>query len=135
LPRESHWAKRGRKIVRVTGPLFRQYLFTRFDFDRDPWHCVRRAHFVDRLISVNEIPVRVPDQQLDIIRQAEMAGVYDRTIRRPGPPHGFDVGAKVRIIAGPFVGLVAEIRRASPRRRVEILFAILGRETRIKIDK
>jgi transcriptional antiterminator NusG len=135
LPMESHWAKHGRKIKRVTLPLFRQYLFTRFDLERDDWGQIRRAHFVDRIISVDEIPVRVPDQQLEIIRLAEAAGAYDRTIRRPEPPDGFDVGTKVRIRAGPFAGLIAEIRRASPGRRVEILFAILGRETRIRLDK
>ena len=66
LPREQRLARYGRKLVPVSRPLFRQYLFTRFDLDCDPWGSIRRAHFVAGLISVNEVPVRVPDQQLDV---------------------------------------------------------------------
>jgi hypothetical protein len=42
-----------------------------FDVDHDDWGQIRRVHFVDRVISVGEIPVRIPDQQLDIIHTAE----------------------------------------------------------------
>lgn len=127
LPHETHFARRGRRLIRVRAPLFRQYLFCRFDVDRHDWQRVRKIYWVDGIISAQEIPLYVPDRQVEIIRLAEQVGVYDNTI--------LPRAARVRVLSGPLAGLVGEVRRATPRRRVEILFEILGRQTTIRIDR
>jgi transcriptional antiterminator RfaH len=127
LPHEIHFARRGRRLVRVKAPLFRQYLFCRFDLDRHPWQRLRRVYWIDGIVSANEIPLRVPDRQVEIIRTAEQIGIYDNTV--------LPRASRVRVLNGPLAGLVGEVRRATPRRRIEILFEILGRETTIRIDR
>ena len=107
--------------------MFRQYLFTRFDVERDPWHHVRRLYWVDTIVSANEVPLRVPDRQVEAIRLAEQAGAYDATI--------LPKGTRVRILEGPFAGFLAEVRRASPRRRGELLLEFLGHQARIRVDR
>ncbi len=54
---------------------------------------------------------------------AEQAGAYDATT--------LPKGTRVRILEGPFAGFIAEVRRASPRRRVELLLEFLGQQARI----
>jgi transcription antitermination factor NusG len=69
------------------------------------------------------------------VREAERFGMYDRTRGIVAEEIAIPIGSKVRIMAGPFIGLVAEIRHAAPRRRVQILFSMLGRKTVIQIEK
>jgi transcription antitermination factor NusG len=135
LPVEVRWARRGRRR-RIVRPLFGSYLFARFDRARDEWWRIPRLAFVDRVICANGAPAWIPDRQIDVVRMAEATGVYDLTRR-----HALDIdpefpaGSKVRIIGGPFIGLIAEVRRATPKRRVEILFSMLGRQTIAQVER
>jgi len=132
LPCETHWTMGGGKRGRVTAPLFRQYLFTKFDLEQDDWVRIRYTRFVDDILCSNEIPLRVPDREIEAIRTAEAAGAYDLTRRHPLDDPVFPIGSKARVLAGPFAGMIGEVRRATPRRRVEILFSMLGR---VRIDR
>src|SRR5262249_13185010 len=129
---------RNAKGVRRSAPVFRPYLFVNLDLGDPNWKRVRYAKHVEAVISHNQRPVRVPDQDINIIRIAEIAGVYDLTRCQETMADGgdrlliLDVGKVVRVINGPFAGLIGEVRRATPRRRVEILFAMLGT---IRIDR
>jgi transcriptional antiterminator RfaH len=134
LPIETHFARHGRKVRTVSAPLFRGYLFTRFDLERDDWPQIRRAHGVVDLICSNEVPLRVPERELEVIRTAEGAGLYDTT-RQPVAPDPFPRGAKVRITGGPFEGRLATVARLAPQRRIEILFEMLNRGVRLQIER
>jgi transcriptional antiterminator RfaH len=127
LPHEIHFARRGRRLIRVRAPLFRQYLFARFDLERDAWQQLRRVHWVDGIVSANERPLRVPDWEIDALRRGEQVGAFDQTV--------LPRGCRVRVLTGPFAGMIGEVSRATPRRRVEILFAILGQTAFVKIDR
>jgi len=132
LPCETHWTMGDGKRWSVTAPLFRQYLFTKFDLEQDNWARIRYTRFVNHIICSNEIPLRVPDREIEAIRTAEASGAYDLTRRHPLDDTAFPIGSKARVLAGPFAGMIGEVRRASPKRRVEILLSMLGR---VRIDR
>src|SRR5215470_1526757 len=60
LPIYLREVRHARRVKVVERPLFPRYLFVGFDINRDPWTEVRRTDGVDRLLSHDEIPVRVP---------------------------------------------------------------------------
>lgn len=133
LPLQRRWNSRRTAILKR--PLFPQYLFTSFDLERDEWGSIGRARYVDRIMrSATGIPVRIPDRQINVIRQAERHGEYDLAQAGAIATKSFEYGTKVRILTGPFAGLIAEVQRAPPRRRVEILFEILGARVQIELE-
>lgn len=133
LPMERHIARHGRRLMAVELPLFRQYLFVRMDLNRDPWWDVRRAQWMEDIVSSQQIPTRIPDMQIDALREAEINGAYDSTRKQPKSPI-FPNGSKVKITGGPFQGFVAKVISAAPDQRVEILLDMFGRGTKIRIE-
>ena len=132
-PKETHFARHGRRLERVTLPLFRGYLFARFDVDRDPWPDINRSPAVKEIVSANEIPLRVPDRQVELISEAEQAGLYDATNKDEAEP--FPPGAPVRIVDGPFLGRLATVHKLRPQQRIEVLFDILGQGVRLTVER
>lgn len=127
IPHEVHFSLRGRKLIRIRAPLFRQYVFVRFDIERDNWQRIRRVYWIEGIVSANEKPLRVPYREIQILRAGEQVGAFDATI--------LPRGCRVRVLNGPFAGLIGEVRRASADRRIEILFAIMGASVRAQVDR
>jgi transcription antitermination factor NusG len=61
-------------------------------------------------------------ERLYAIREAQAAGVFDR--RRKGAT--LRQGQRVRIVRGPFMGMIAEISRLRGRRRCNVVMKALG---------
>jgi transcription antitermination factor NusG len=102
--------------------LFQGYAFARFDRERDDWGAIRTIDGVIDLYKRDSIPVRVPDLEVRTFQRAEAAGVFDLT----SSAANFRTGDEVEIEAkGPFQGLVARIKSAKAKRRVEILLDTL----------
>jgi transcriptional antiterminator RfaH len=134
LPCETKWHRRKRRAIRY--PLFPRYLFAHFDVGNDQWWQIERIGFVARIVrNASGKPRSVRDHEIEALRQAERLGFYDHTRRVAPEERAIPIGSKVRIMTGPFVGLVAEVRRASPRRRIEILFSMLGRQTVAQVER
>jgi transcription antitermination factor NusG len=108
--------------TRVVSALFQGYAFARFDRDHDDWGQIRTIDGVIDLYKRDSIPVRVPDLEVRTFQRAEAAGVFDLTSVHAN----FRTGDEVEIEArGPFQGLVARIKSAKAKRRVEILLDTL----------
>jgi len=98
-------------------PLFTRYIFVRL---ANPWHVVVRTLGVVDLLRNGMKPASVPDVVIDGLRARE-----DR--------HGFvqlparlTIGARVRVIRGPFAGQVGLYKGMSSKQRESVLLAALG---------
>lgn len=126
VPLERRTVIRNRKKHELVSPLFGSYVFTRFDREADAWGVlnsddIKGVHFVMR--NPFNLPIRVPDRDIERLRRAEAAGAFDLT----KPRAAFNEGDKVEIQEGPFAGLIAKVRSAHPKKRVKLLLDGLGR--------
>lgn len=125
---ETLWPRyvraRPRRRQSAVASLFPGYLFVRFDVLSDEWGCISGTRGVRRLIcSAVGRPVAVPDRVA--------AGLAEHFGRGPVPDLEdallpFRVGTSLRVLEGPFAGLVASCER-STRSRVWVLLSWLGR--------
>lgn len=111
-----------RKYLRIMPLLGANYLFVRFDRERDEWGAILADPGIHDILGHMQIPQRIPDLMIERIRREEEAGVFDFT----KPFSAFAQGDSVEIKEGPFAGLMAKVRSASPKKRVRLLLAGLG---------
>ncbi|MDQ2079497.1 transcription termination/antitermination NusG family protein [Xanthobacteraceae bacterium Astr-EGSB] len=122
-PRERVWVRHARRRERRDRALFRRYVFVAFDLDRDDWGAVLSVKGVTGLLCCDpRVPSCVPDAEINALRRAEQAGVFDTTV----DGLTFRAGDAVQVEAGPFSGFIGEVRRADSKARVDILLASLG---------
>jgi transcriptional antiterminator RfaH len=115
----------GRKIE-GRSLLFPSYVFVAIVAQ---WHSARWCPGVIRLVMAGDTtPARVPDAVIAEIRAREVRGL----VELPKPPR-FKPGDRVRVLHGPFVGLVGLYAGMKPRERVELLLAILGGSQRFTL--
>jgi transcription antitermination factor NusG len=108
MPQEKRWVTHGRKREAEGYPLLRQYFFVRFDINRDQWRRINSTPWVDGLLCQNEIPMRIPDAEIELLQRDQAAGAFDRTIKRK-VVHPFKIGEMVRITEGPGEGIVGTV--------------------------
>lgn len=108
--------------TRVVQALFRGYSFARFDRERDDWGAIRAVDGVMDIYRHENLPVRVPEAEVRTFQNAERAGVFDLTSSFANFRCGDEVEIDQR---GPFRGLVARIKSAKAKKRVEILLDTL----------
>jgi transcriptional antiterminator RfaH len=119
LPRlRQHRVSHGRRIE-TTPALFPGYAFLLVELQ---WHTARWAPGVARIVLDGAAPARVPDQVIAEIRGRERGGL----IELPRPPK-YRLGDRVRVLHGPFIGLVGLYAGMKPRERVEVLLGDPGR--------
>lgn len=109
---------RGRK-VECTDPVFPGYLFVHFDRERDEWGSINDIDGVIGILSNGGFPSRVPDIIISRLQNMVAAGVFDSAGE-------MKAGEVVEITEGPFAGLLAKVKSASPRKRVKVLLDNLG---------
>jgi transcriptional antiterminator RfaH len=131
LPTFQREIRHARRVKLVERPLFPRYLFVGFDINRDPWTEVRRTDGVERLLSHEEIPVRVPHGVVEELRAAAQLVARVEKAAAPTPPIPGDC---VKIGDGAFRDFVVQVVSAPDERdRVEILMNVLGGERKIKM--
>ena len=108
--------------ARVVTTLFQGYAFARFDRDRDDWGRIQTVDGVMGIYKHENVPVAVPEAEVRTFQRAEAAGVFDLTSSAANFRQGDEVEIEQR---GPFHGLVARIKSAKAKRRVEILLDTL----------
>ena len=113
--------ERGRRVER-SEPLFAGYIFASFDRELDDWGSILEVDGVMDILSNGQLPVRVPDVEIQRLRQAEQAGVFDFT----SPASSLAIDERVEITEGPFAGLIGRVRKAAANKRVKILLDALG---------
>lgn len=127
--------KRGKRMI-INDPLFTRYVFVAFDREKDEWGSINHARYVEYILGRGadqfgrRMPISVPEEFIERLKRLEENGAFDYTKRNLN----FTEGDKVEIQEGPFVGLIAKVKCASPKKKVKLLLESLGRYTSIEID-
>jgi transcriptional antiterminator RfaH len=118
-----------RGIVRTIEPLFPSYIFVRCALD-EKFNEVRYAYGVSTIVHFG---ARIPTISDSVIADLREAFSADEPI---SVDDSLAPGAEVVLTEGAFVGMRASVLRVMPaRRRVEVLFEILGRPTAVELDR
>lgn len=119
-----------RKKLILSEAVFSRYLFVALDPEHKTYGAIKRAKGVVCLLENQSGPQRVPFEVIERFRQAERAGAFDMT----KPQAYFAAGQEVKIMEGPFAGLIAKVRSASPSKRVKLLMRLLGGDVPLEMN-
>lgn len=128
LPFHLATRRHARKFRTAPAPAFPRYVFVAFDLDRDRWRSANGTYGVQRLVMGAERPLPVPEGVVETLMQsADGNGILQFR-------YGLEVGARVRLVAGPFAETLGILNGLEPSGRVEVLLELLGGSVRIKTD-
>jgi len=122
--RSSYGRRNRRQIV----PLFPNYLFAQLRVP-DDYNMVRWSPGVNHLVGCDGTPTPLEDVVVEFLRQRSTPdGILPARIN-------LTVGSGVRIVSGPFEGLVGIIENPPDARgRVKVLMQLLSRQVRVEIS-
>lgn len=118
--------KRG-KSYSAPGPMFPLYLFIQLNSGIDDWGPIRSTIGVARLVKFGQMPARVPDDLMSILKERE-----DTRGIQIIPERAYRQGESVRISEGPFEGYEAIVYAKSAKERIVLLLKVV--ENYIKIE-
>lgn len=129
LPRRQKTRRHARKIDRILVPFFPGYLFVRLDLTVDPWRSVNSSFGVVHLVMQGEAPAPAPRGIVEALISAcrDDSVVAWRAELAPGQ--------KVRLLDGPFAGLIGQLDRISDVERVWVLLEIMGGRTPVFVPR
>lgn len=111
------------------GPLFRSYLFVKAH--RDLWGFARNTFGVRRVLTIGERAATISHEIIFKLMLSEVDGV----IHLPRPGQEFQKGDELRIKYGAFVGQLGIYQGMNAHQRFRVLLSILGRQTRVVLDR
>lgn len=134
--------KRGRR-VEDNRPLFARYIFAGVDPYKQGWQEILDVDgVVDVLgrppMDIAMLPSCIPGSWVRALQRAEAAGDFDRTMNNASQ---FNVGEKVTVSEGPFVGMeaviqefIAKLKSSTAKKRAKVLMAFMGRMSAVEVD-
>ena len=110
---------------RAPSPLFSGYFFCQIV---DRWLVINRTLGVLYLVRVGDCPAKCPDQEIEQLKAMIDGHGFVRLLDRPGAliKREIAMGAKVKIISGPFGGWAGLYAGQSTRERELVLLNVLG---------
>ncbi len=126
LRRRSH----ARRVELVERPLFPRYLFVRFNRLADRWRPILGTFGVSSLVRIGDEPAPIMDGVVDALRANQATHAFDDAI---APARKLGVGARIRILDGPFAELVGKFQALADAERVIVLLEMLGGEVRVRL--
>lgn len=124
LPTIGKWTRGAAGWRCASQPMFPRYLFLR---TTDAQHSLAPVRSTLGAVGLVRFGDRTPTLAADLV--AALRSLADEMHE---PEHPLRVGTRVRVVAGPLVGLQALVT-ASAARRVEIFLSLLGRDTRVSM--
>jgi transcription antitermination factor NusG len=125
VPCEKHLRSHARIKDTVERPILPRYLFFRLN-EGQSFYTVKQTDGIDGFIGAGH-PQAIPFEWVHEIRERERAGHFDYT---QGKGITYANGEAVKIIGGPFAGMLATIMEAKPgAKRVAVFIKALGRLT------
>ena len=129
LPRFHKTVRHARKLRSVRAPFFPRYLFVALDLTRDRWRCVNSTGGVASLVMSDSYPLPTPPGVVEGLAAACGAGDFVQSVG------GLGAGDRVRLLSGPFAGLVGELVRLDGARRVQVLLELMGGAVPVSIAR
>jgi transcriptional antiterminator RfaH len=143
LPQTKRWVVHARTKVERENPLFPRYLFIGLKPGQD-FFKMRGVDGVEGLVRDGYgVPARIPAPEpregeemrahpLARLLERELAGEFDFT-RLPDLGPQYRTGEIVRLTAGAFTDLQAQVVSMLSKGRVEVLLDFMGRETKVQM--
>ena len=112
-----------RKLSLVEEPLFKRYLFIRFDPDNSNWHVIRNTFGVSQLVRLGGQLASVPDEVIQqLMKTAEISQAL------------YKKDAHLLIADGPFQNLKRAIEMHDDDSRAIVLIELLNKTQRISVS-
>jgi len=130
LPREKVIdLVKGKKLT-VDQRLFPGYLFAHLVLTEKSWDLVLSIPRVVGFLGEANMPTVIPEEQVrEIIQRVEAGSVA------PRPKTLFTVGAKVKVVEGPFRDFIGTVETVNAgRSRVKVALSVFGRPTPVDLD-
>ena len=123
LIEEIHiWSDRKKKVQE---PLFRGYIFVKTNMhDKET---ILQTDGVVKFVGIREQPSPIPDNQIDWLRRIIGKPTF---VKRE---NYFDVGERVRVTSGPFLGVEGFITRHQTETRVVISLSAIAQSVSIQV--
>jgi transcriptional antiterminator RfaH len=117
---------------RASAPLFPGYLFARII---DRWRSINSTLGVLALVRVGDCPARCPDREIDSLKAMIDGHGFVRLPEAPAVPvrRKIAIGAKVRIVSGPFGWMSGLYAGQTTRERELVLLNMLGGKRPVSI--
>jgi len=128
-PQRMETRRHGARFRTEPRLLFPGYLFVALDPGESRWRAVNSTMGVTRLVAFGGMPAAVPQ---GLVEQIALGCNAEGLIL---PPDELAPGDRVLVTAGPFAGLLAEVERSEPDRRVWILIEVMGQKTRLQVAR
>jgi transcription elongation factor/antiterminator RfaH len=129
LPQMLKTVRHARQLRTARAPYFPRYLFVALRLDRDRWLSIRSTVGVADLVTCDDRPVAVP------------AGIVESLIERSADANllvsqeDLKRGQRVRLLSGPFAGLVGTLDRLDEKGRVRVLVEIMNAAVAIGTER
>jgi len=128
-PMEVRTIVRRGRLVQQIRPFFVGYLFVSYPNPSPPWSLVNSTYGVARLVKFGDKLVPVPDKVMaDLFAACDENAIIS-------VEQGLAIGDTVEVLRGPLASFVGELERLSPDERAVILLDIIGKQTRVTINK
>lgn len=128
FPRFSRASSRAGKGGAVLAPLFRGYIFVKFDIKVDRWLAVNSTRGVIRLVGPRlSAPSAVSADLMALLMSRCSGGILVKL------PDYIRAGDRIQIHAGPLAGQIAQIEAFDDRGRVKVLLRMLGAEHSVAV--
>jgi len=115
--------------IELRDRLYPGYIFIKADLDQNLQSLLRRVPRVLGIVSAGGKPVVVPESQIEAIKERIRKGVP--RIRKLK----YDIGDKVKIKEGPFIGFEGTISEIDPEHeRIIVLVNIFDRQTPVELE-
>lgn len=125
LPRLVRWQRLGKAKKRVESALFPGYLFVALE-PPERFRAVLSADGVHAFVGVGGAPAPIDGKWVDLFRQSEARGDYDKT-RRPATEGLYRPGQEVKVGLGRFADWTGTVVQMTSGQRVEVLLHLFGR--------
>ncbi len=129
-PKISCWSKRKDRKLRITSPLFPGYLFVHFELTNELWLDIKKTHGVVDLVTLNDKPKPIPDEEILSIKKVVDSGVT--FINRPF----LNEGDKVVVANGPLKGAIGIYLHSDTKKgQFVVSVDMLNRSIEVEIDE
>lgn len=129
IPRYKKICKHARKTYEVMAPLFPRYVFIGIDPERQRWRSVNGTRGVVSLLTIDQIPAKVPSALIDDLKAQELDG----GLLSLACLTAFTQGEKVLITSGSFQGQIAVFEKMSDHERAQLLIDFLGKKMSVNM--